>query len=133
MKVLHTLIRVYIEKEQLDDTITFYENLFHQQCSLRAEYEEKDLQLAVVDHTLIIAGTAEARVPFQATNATLLVSDIHGLKDYLLKEGAKVLEEPQKVPTGWNMLVEHPDGIRVEYVEHVQEDVQTINVAKSRT
>jgi len=29
-----------------------------------------------------------------------------------------VLKPPNPVPTGWNMLVRHPDGMRVEYVEH---------------
>jgi hypothetical protein len=28
------------------------------------------------------------------------------------------LETPKPVPTGWNMLVRHPDGMLVEYVEH---------------
>ncbi|MBD3920349.1 hypothetical protein H8B09_16425 [Paenibacillus sp. PR3] len=127
MKILHTLIRVYGEQDELDTTIRFYESLYDQNCSNRFSYDEKELELAVVAHTLIIAGTPEARKPFEATRATFLVTDIHEIKDRLLAEGSKVLEMPQKVPTGWNMLVEHPDGIRVEYVEHIIADVQKVN------
>ncbi|TXL71506.1 hypothetical protein FHP25_29435 [Vineibacter terrae] len=32
--------------------------------------------------------------------------------------GAEVINGPKDVPTGQNMLVRHPDGTLVEYVEH---------------
>jgi predicted enzyme related to lactoylglutathione lyase len=120
MKILSTLIRVYVEKSELDQTIQFYESLFQQKCSLRFSYEEKNLELAMIDHTLIIAGSREARHPFESTKATFLVSNLQAFATYLEKQGSTILEKLQQVPTGWNMLVEHPDGLRVEYVEHVQ-------------
>jgi hypothetical protein len=48
------------------------------------------------------------------------VSDLQAFATYLEKQDSTILEKLQQVPTGWNMLVEHPDGLRVEYVEHVQ-------------
>jgi pentatricopeptide repeat protein len=51
MKILSTLIRVYVEKSELDQTIQFYESLYQQKCSLRFSYEEKNLELAMIDHT----------------------------------------------------------------------------------
>jgi hypothetical protein len=32
--------------------------------------------------------------------------------------GAEIVNGPKDVPTGRNMLVRHPDGTLIEYVEH---------------
>ncbi|MFH7095366.1 VOC family protein, partial [Klebsiella pneumoniae] len=32
--------------------------------------------------------------------------------------GATIINPVKAVPTGWNMLVRHPDGMIAEYVEH---------------
>jgi hypothetical protein len=47
-----------------------------------------------------------------------MVDDIQGFAAHLPTIGVEVLKPPKPVPTGWNMLVRHPDGMRVEYVEH---------------
>jgi hypothetical protein len=38
-------------------------------------------------------------------------------KDFLLNNGATVIKDLKKVPTGMNMTVKHLDGTIVEYVE----------------
>jgi hypothetical protein len=46
-----------------------------------------------------------------------LVDSIVDFKVFLIEQGATILEEPKKIPTGKNMRVKHPDGLVVEYVE----------------
>lgn len=118
MTVLATMTRLFVEKENLESTIRFYEELYAEKCQLRFVYEEKALELAQVKNILIIAGDAEARRPFEATQLTLLVDSIKETEQLLRQLGATILEAPQQVPTGWNMLVQYPDGVRVEYVGH---------------
>lgn len=47
-----------------------------------------------------------------------MVDDIEGFAAHLPMVDAEVLKPPKPVPTGWNMLVRHLDGMRVEDVEH---------------
>ena len=46
-----------------------------------------------------------------------VVDSLNDFKDKLMKYGAVLLKEPETVPTGMNMIVRHPDGSVVEYVE----------------
>ncbi len=67
---------------------------------------------------LFIGGKPEGLKRFEKTDATFLVDDIRACEKELLQLGAKILSPLKEVPTGWNMLVLHPDGTLVEYVEH---------------
>jgi hypothetical protein len=78
---------------------------------------------------LLIAGEAAALEPFKATQVTFLVDSLSEWRDFLLKSGAILLKEPKRVPTGMNMLAKHPDGTQIEYVQHVQEQVDAVNLA----
>ena len=118
MKVLNVLVRRYLPLDRFDEAVRFHETLIGQKARLRFDYRERDLALAQVASILFIAGTEESLAPFVATHATFLVDDIHGFAAHLPTVGAEVLEPPKPVPTGWNMLARHPDGMRVEYVEH---------------
>jgi hypothetical protein len=118
MKILSILVRRYVALDRLEDAVSFYETLIGRKAHLRFSYPERNLELAQVDNILFIAGTQESLAPFTATLATFMVDDIRGFAGYLPTIGAEVLEAPKPVPTGWNMLVRHPDGMRVEYVEH---------------
>jgi predicted enzyme related to lactoylglutathione lyase len=118
MKILNILVRRCLPLENLEDGIAYYEALTDQKARLRFDYPEYSLKLAQVASILFIAGTQESLAPFVATHATFLVDDIHAYAEYLPNIGATVIEPPKQVPTGWNMLVQHPDGMLVEYVEH---------------
>ena len=118
MKILNILVRRYLPLDLFDDAVTFHETLIGQKARLRFEYREHDLRLAQVASLLFIAGTKESLSPFVDTHATFLVDDIQGFAGHLPTVGAEVIKPPKAVPTGWNMLVRHPDGMRVEYVEH---------------
>ena len=118
MKILELLVRVFIDKEELDTTIGFYEKLFNAKCEMRFEYPEVRLELAQIESVLLIAGSESAREPFLNTKATFLVDCLDDFKTHLIFNNANIIEQPKAVPTGRNMRVQHPDGAIFEYVEH---------------
>lgn len=128
MKILKTLLRIYLKPDQLEKTIHFYESLFGEKSCLRFKYPELGLELAQVNSLLFIAGTDQALTAFKATQATFLVDSIQEWKTWLIKNGAIILKEPKSVPTGINMLVKHSEGTLFEYVEH---DVAKISKTNS--
>ena len=118
MQVLNILLRRYLAPDQLEDAVAFYEKLIGQKARLRFNYARYQLKLAQVGSILFIAGSSDSLAAFIDTQATFMVDDIKTFAAHLPTVGAEVLRPPQPVPTGWNMLVRHPDGMRVEYVEH---------------
>ncbi|MHB1056163.1 MAG: VOC family protein [Thermoleophilia bacterium] len=56
------------------------------------------------------AGHPEMRTIF-------VVDSLNNFKDKLVQSGAAILNEPKQLPTGVNMVVKHPDGAVIEYVE----------------
>ncbi|HBR1555214.1 TPA: VOC family protein [Klebsiella quasipneumoniae subsp. quasipneumoniae] len=118
MKVLNILIRRCVLLSCYEETVSFYENLIAQKARLRFDYPEYDLKLAQVGSVLLIGGTDKSLASFRATETTFLVNDISAWEKYLPSTGATIINPVKIVPTGWNMLVQHPDGMIAEYVEH---------------
>lgn len=116
MKILRTLARVCTTS--LDETVLFYENLTGTITVSRFGMPTIGLELAVVQDILIIGGTEDTLRPFRPTSATLLVDSLDEYHRFLTAHGAAIIRPPQVVPTGRNMIVRHPDGSIVEYVEH---------------
>jgi predicted enzyme related to lactoylglutathione lyase len=127
--MFNVLVRVYLRAEQLEESVALYEALLGEKSLARFKYPEAGLELAQVGSLLLIAGSETALEPFRATTATFLVDSLEEYRQTLLAEGATILREPQQVPTGRNMLVHHPDGTRVEYVEHTAEQVKAVDIA----
>lgn len=118
MKILQTLTRIYIQSEQLAPSITFYEALFGEQCSVRESYPEVGIEAAQVGSILLIAGTGEALGALKSTQANFLVDSLSEWQDFLLKNGATLLDGPKQAPTGMEMRVKHPDGTHIKYVQY---------------
>lgn len=116
MKILQTLSRLYIN--DLNSALEFYEKLFGIPAAMRFKIPQIGLEMAQIENILLIAGTDEALRLFKSTQATFLVDSLDELRVYLDEKGAEILRGPDKVPTGRNMTVKHPDGSVVEYVEH---------------
>jgi predicted enzyme related to lactoylglutathione lyase len=110
MQILKVLTRVYLNPTDLDDAIAFYESLFTERCWLWFQYSETGLELAGVGSILLIAGSTEALSPFKSTHATFLVDSLNDFREALTEQGAVILAEPSKVPTGVNMRAMHPIG-----------------------
>ncbi len=118
MKILNILTRRCIMIDTFEETVSFYESVIGQKARLRFDYPQYDLKLAQVGSVLLIGGSEQSLAPFRATHATFLVSDIAAWEQTLPLMGATIINPVKTVPTGWNMLVRHPDGMIVEYVEH---------------
>src|SRR3981081_3848254 len=100
MKILQVLTRLYLSREQLEASITFYESLFGERCSLRETYPEAGIEAAQVGSLLLLAGSDRALEPFRAARANFLVDSLNEWKDFLEKSGATLLEEPKQAPQG---------------------------------
>lgn len=116
MKILQTLSRFYVN--DLNSALEFYEELLGSPAAMRFKIPQIGLELAQIGSILLIAGSDEALKPFRSTQATFLVDSLDEFKAYLEEKGAEILRGPDKVPTGRNMTVKHPDGSVIEYVEH---------------
>jgi hypothetical protein len=67
---------------------------------------------------LLVSGSDEALKPSRSTQGTFLVDSLDEFKAYLEEKRAEIIRGPNKVPTGRNMTLRHPDGSVIEYVEH---------------
>lgn len=76
-----------------------------------------DLEVINIDNLLIIAGTEKELDSVRSTMATFSVDSLQEYREFLLNSGATIIKDIKKVPTGWNMIVKHKDGIVVEYVQ----------------
>ncbi len=112
------LIRVFLERGQLDAGVAFYERLQGVEADARFSFPAKNLRLATVGGFLLIEGSEEDLRPFRSTTGTLLVDDVQPYYDRLVAEGAEIIFPLQKVPTGVAFNARHPDGAVVEYVHH---------------
>lgn len=113
--IKEVLNRVYVN--DIDQAISFYEQLVGEELKSRFQYSEMHLELARVGNILIICGTEEALKPFKATMATFSVDSVAEFRAFLLDNGGEILRDIKAVPTGFNMTAKHPDGAIVEYVE----------------
>lgn len=116
MKIEKILTRLYVH--DINTAVDFYEKLLNEDCDLRFKYAEMNLELVQIGNILILSGTDEALKPFKDTKATFLVDSVTEFREFLLKNGAVIIRDLKKVPTGMNLTVKHLDGTIIEYVEH---------------
>ena len=118
MKVLNILSRLYVDPDDMESSIAFYEELLGEECSLRFSYELAGITLATVGNVFLIAGPDMRLEKFRRVQATLMVDSLDEFRELLAKRGAEILDDAKPLPMGNNMLVRHPDGNIVEYIEH---------------
>lgn len=118
MQIFQALTRLCVQ--ELDGSLAFYEALFGQPCSLRFSYPEARLELAQVGPVLLLCGDDEALAPFRETKVTFLVDSVEAYRTFLLQNGAEIVRDIRRVPTGKNLTVRHADGTVAEYVEHAK-------------
>lgn len=118
MKILQVLTRIYVSREQLEASVTFYESLFGEPCGVRESYPEVGIEAVQVGSLLLIAGSDQALGSLKGTQANFLVDSLIEWKDFLLGSGATLLDGPKQAPTGPEMRVKHPDGTQIKYVQY---------------
>ena len=118
MKILQILTRIYLSREQLETSVSFYEDLLGEKSGVRESYPEAGIEAVQVGSLLLIAGSDEALGSLKATQANFLVDSLAAWKDFLVKSGAILIDEPKQAPTGMEMRVRHPDGTLIKYVQN---------------
>lgn len=117
MKILQTLTRLYISKEQLATSVKFYEAQFQMKSSMRVTFPEVDLEAVQVGPLLLFAGPEQALATIKGTHVNVLVDSVKEWYAFLSQQGSIFLEEPHYAATGWEMRVQNPDGVVFKYVE----------------
>lgn len=120
--ILRAYARVFIEPGRLEATLAFHLALTGGREIARFDHPETGLTLSIVEspalNVLIIAGPADKRAPFEATNLTVKVDRLEPTVETLLANGAEQLEPIVRTPVGRKTRMRHPDGMIVEYVDH---------------
>ena len=136
MNILEAYARVFVDPDKFDATITFYKRLTQGHSRFRTNYPEIHLQIADVTSPhatfLIIAGTPEARKPFEKYPLTLRVDDIQAVIREMDVLGAEQITKEATGPTGINVHYRHPDGLEVEYVEQQEEKLKKVSVPQDK-
>ena len=115
MKIQQILNRIYVN--EMNQAVAFYENLLGEKCTMRFEHKQFHLEVAQVGSILLIGGSDEVLTSFRNTKATFVVDSILEFKDFLLGNGATIMKDIKGTPTVINMIVQHADGMIVEYAE----------------
>lgn len=118
MQVLHILVRHHLPLEAFEAAVAFYEQLLDQPARLRLEPMPGQLRIAQVASMLLIGAGSELRERIESIRAAYLVEDLPGWAQVLPTKGAVIVEPISSGSTGSYMVVRHPDGLLVEYVEH---------------
>ncbi|WP_223592652.1 VOC family protein [Neobacillus bataviensis] len=115
MKIKKIINRIYVN--DLEKAVPFYEGLFQTKAT-RFNYWSKGLDIAALGDFLLVSGTDEALSKVPDSAICFLVEDIEAYKTWLLDNGAVIRQDITKDFSGYSMIVEQPDGMVVEYVEH---------------
>lgn len=115
MKVLDSFIRVYTDS--IEQSVSYYELLTGEKCSMRVLYREVNIELARVGVFLILGGADTDLQPFINTKATLVVDSVLEFKEHVINNGGKIIRDIKQVPTGLNLTMQNPDGSVIEYVQ----------------
>lgn len=86
-------------------------------CERRIPFADLGIEVAVVGAFILLAGTNEALAPFRSASAVLIVDSLDATLDWIRRQGATVLHEPQQAAGGRNATVRHADGLVAEYYE----------------
>jgi predicted enzyme related to lactoylglutathione lyase len=97
----------------LDAAVPFYQRLTGADEVVRFEFGA--LHVARVGTFLLTEGRLEGWSAQQ--HVTVVVKSIQEITDAAEAGGAEVLEGPHHVPNGTRLIVRHPDGAVVEYMQ----------------
>jgi hypothetical protein len=111
------MARAYAAPEKSDAAIAFYEGLFGEHCKVRLSIPSLGLEIASVGSIHLIAGSEESLKPFRKAQATFWMDSVANAEQELLDLGSENLLGPEHGSEGSFMIVKHPDGLTVEYID----------------
>ena len=118
MKILNVLVRRHVPIAQFDVTVMFYERLFGESARLRVDVAPRAHRIAQVSAMLIVGAAADQLEAMREIGAAYLVEDLDAIAAVLRSMGAELDGPAIDISTGRFVMVRHPDGMLVEYVEH---------------
>jgi predicted enzyme related to lactoylglutathione lyase len=117
MQILNHAFRLYIQPDQLNPTIAFYEQLQSTACERRLSFDDLGIEVAIVGRFILLAGSDQSLAPVRDAQAVLMVDGLDDVASWLQEQGGELLHEPRSAPGGRNFTARHPDGLVVEYYE----------------
>ena len=76
MRVVNQAFRLYVEPNQLESTIAFYEEIQGKSCERRIKIPEAGIEVAVVGGFILLAGSAEALESVRDAQAVFMVDSL---------------------------------------------------------
>jgi predicted enzyme related to lactoylglutathione lyase len=120
--ILKTYTRIFSDNFQT--SMTFLERFLGKTADITVQFEA--LKIGAIGGYCVVAGTAEALAPYRHTYGPIIVDDLIGTEERLVRAGAVVTVPIREAPTGLMLYVRHPDGAHVEYVQFKKELVDRI-------
>jgi hypothetical protein len=117
MQILKVMARAYSPPERLGAMIEFDEHLIAERCNLHFPLPALGVEIATVGSMHLLAGLEDKLKPFKLALVTFWVDSVASAQEALNRSGAETLLEPERGPGGSFMIVKHPDGLVVEYVD----------------
>lgn len=133
MRIRAILVSRRVELEAFDAAVAFQEQLVGEPARLRLDLLDGRLRIAQVATVLFTATDPSLAAEVPVTDAVYVVTGLTEFAAHLEGLGAVTEQPVTAIPTGWNMLVRHPDGSLAEYVEHAdpnpRDDVLSLSPA----
>lgn len=118
MKIIHILAPRQVDLDAFDAAVAFHERLFGEPARLRLNLSEGRLRIAQVASMLFTAAEPALRAEQPAIDAVYIVRGLEAFAAHLDSVGVECVQPIVEIATGRNMIVRHPDGSMIEYVEH---------------
>lgn len=122
MKILQIMSRSYVAPERINETVQFYEGLLATKCAMRFSIDALEIETALVGGIQIVAGMPGALAPFLDVGSAYLVDSVREFERDFAGRGLEIRIPASQGPHGMYMVVQHPDGLWVEYADAQPEE-----------
>lgn len=111
MNILAVVPRLYVS--DLQTHLEFYKILLEQETP--QEFQMNGTHVIRFTNLLLFEELNETIKNHVA--ATIVIDDLNEVRKLILNYNGAMITEPIQVPTGMKMIVRHPDGNVIEYIE----------------
>ena len=111
MNILAVVPRLYVS--DLQTHLEFYKNTI--KARKPHEFQMNGTHVIRFTNLLLIEELKETIKNHVA--ATIVIDDLNEVKELILNYNGVMITEPIQVPTGMKMIIRHPDGNIIEYIE----------------
>jgi len=127
--ILKTYTRIVTSS--LADSLKPLQKLVGRAPDLRIALPELDIELVAIGDFFIIAGAAEAVIPFRNVLGPVIVDDLEITQALLQQSGAEITSPITEVSTGRLLFARNPDGVVIEWLQWRPEIWEKVKLASS--